>query len=30
VPIKKYMILNTNRNDQKPRVKKFKIYNIWS
>ena len=28
VPIKKYMILNTNRNDQKPRVKNFKIYEV--
>ena len=27
-PIKKYMILNTNRNDQKPRVKNFKIYEV--
>ena len=28
IPIKKYMILNTNRNDQKPRVKNFKIYEV--
>ena len=28
VPIKKYMILNINRNDQKPRVKNFKIYEV--
>ena len=28
VPIKKYMILNTNRNDKKPRVKNFKIYEV--
>ena len=28
IPIKKYMILNTNRNDKKPRVKNFKIYEV--
>ena len=28
ISIKKYMILNTNRNDQKPRVKNFKIYEV--